>query len=142
VTDPFQFERRARDARALALVALSVVVLLALVFLVGAAWWIPAGIGLLTLPAAVEVLRDARSGLVLDGQALSWSSGRLRQRVPLARIAEVHLATTLDFSQRATLRLDTGERLRIPPQCIPPRRALDDALAARGLPHRRSLFAF
>ena len=142
MAEAFRFERRARDPWALALVALSVLSILGLVFLLDAAWWIPAGVGLLTLPAAVEALRDSRSWLVLDGQALSWSSGRRTQRVPLGRIAEVHLATTLDFSQRATLRLDTGERLRIPPHCLPPRRALDAALADRGLPHRRSLFAF
>jgi len=62
--------------------------------------------------------------------------------VPLGRIAEVRLATTLDFSQRATLLLDSGERLRIPPECLPPGRLIDAALAARGLPHQRSLFGF
>lgn len=142
MAEDFRFERHARDPRALALLGLSVLSILGLWLVVEAVWWIPAAVGLLTLPAAVEALRDSRSCLLLDGQTLSWSSGRWTQRVPLGRIAEVHLATTLDFSQRATLRLDTGERLRIPPQCLPPRRALDEALAVRGLPHRRSLFGF
>lgn len=142
MAEPFAFERRARDPRALALVGVSVVVVLALVLLIDAAWWISAGIGVLTLPAAVEALRDSRARLRLDDRALSWTSGRRTQDVPLARIAEVRLATTLDFSQRATVHLDTGERVRIPPECLPPGRALDDALAAMGLPYRRSVFGF
>lgn len=142
MAEPFAFERRARDSRALALVGLSAVVILALVFVFDAAWWIPAAIGLLTLPAAVEALRDSRARLRLDQRALSWTSGRRTQDVPLGRIVEVRLATTLDFSQRATVQIDTGERLRIPPECLPPGRALDAALAANGLPHRRSVFGF
>jgi hypothetical protein len=116
-------------------------VLLALI-LYGAAWWITGALALLTLPAIVEALRDASATLTLDDEALSWSSGRRARRVPLARIAEVRLATTLDFSQRAIVRADTGERLRIPPESLPPGRALDAALAARGIPHSRSLFGF
>lgn len=142
MAEPFGFERRARDPRALGLVGLSVLVVLLLIFVIDAAWWIAGGIALLTLPAALEALRDSRARLHLDDQALSWSSGRRSQRVPLPRIADVQLATTLDFSQRATVHLDTGERLRIPTECLPPGRALDAALTALGLPHRRSTFGF
>jgi hypothetical protein len=123
-------------------VGLSILAILAMVLVIDAAWWIPAGIGLLTLPAAIEAIRDSRARLDLDDRVLSWSSGRRAQAVPLPRIAELSLSTALDFSQRATVHLDTGERLRIPPECLPPGRALDAALAARGLPHRRSLFGF
>lgn len=142
MAEPFRFERSARAPRALALVALALAVLAALVFLVEAAWWIAAILALLTLPALVEALRDTRATLALDDSALSWSSGRRGRTVPLGRIAEARLATTLDFSQRASLLLDTGEKLRIPPECLPPGRALDAALTARGIPNRRNLFAF
>jgi hypothetical protein len=141
MADPLRFERSARGPRALALIATSAATMLALILL-GAAWWITAALALLTLPAVVEAIRDARATLTLDDHALSWSSGRRAQSVPLPRIAEVRLATTLDFSQRATVHSDTGERLRIPPECLPPGRALDDALKARAIPHRRSLFGF
>lgn len=142
MAEPFRHERRARDPRALGLVGVSVLAILAMVLVIEAAWWIPAGLGLLTLPAVIEAIRDSRARLELDDRALSWSSGRRAQAVPLHRIAEVSLSTALDFSQRATVHLNTGERLRIPPECLPPGRAVDAALAARGLPHRRSLFGF
>ena len=141
MAEPFRFVRSARGPRALGLIAAALAVLLALI-LYGAAWWITGALALLTLPAVVEALRDASATLTLDGEELAWSSGRHAQSVPLTRIAEVRLATTLDFSQRATVRADTGERLRIPPECLPPGRALDAALAARGIPHSRSLFGF
>jgi hypothetical protein len=142
MAEPLRFERRARGPRALALLGAALLVILAMVFLVEAAWWIVALLALLTLPAVIEAVRDARATLALDADALSWASGRRAQRVPLSRIAEVRLATTLDFSQRASVHLDTGERLRIPPECLPPGRVLDAALAAREVPQRRSLFGF
>jgi hypothetical protein len=141
MADPFRFERSARGPRALALIGAAVALLVTLI-VIGAAWWIVGGLGLLTLPAVVEALRGVRATLTLDDGALAWASGRRAQEVPLSRIAEVRLATTLDFSQRATVEADTGERLRIPPECLPPGRALDAALAARGIAHRRSLFGF
>jgi hypothetical protein len=141
MAEPLRFERRSRGRRSLALIELAVAVLVLLVIF-SAAWWIIAALALLTLPAVIEAIRDARATLTLDDHALSWSSGRRAQSVPLPRIAEVRLATTLDFSQRATVHADTGQTLRIPPECLPPGRALDDALTARAIPHRRSLFGF
>jgi hypothetical protein len=81
------------------------------------------GLALLTLPAVIDALRDARATLSLDddGAVLVERPAGAGRAAP--RIAEVRLATTLDFSQRATVRLDSGERLRIPPECLPPGRA-------------------
>ena len=141
MAEPFRFARSARGPRALGLIGVALTILLALI-LHDAAWWITGTLALLTHPAVVEAHRDASASLTLDDEALSWSSGRRARRVPLARIAEVRLATTLDFSQRATVLAGTGERLRIPPECLPPGRALDAALAARGITHSRSLFGF
>jgi hypothetical protein len=141
MAEPLRFERSARGPRALALIGTALAAIAALILL-GAAWWIIAGLALLALPAVVEAARDARATLTLDDHALSWSSGRRAQSVPLPRIAEVRLATTLDFSQRATVHADSGEKLRIPPECLPPGRTLDEALTARAIPHRRSLFGF
>jgi hypothetical protein len=142
MADPFTFERSAREPRALALIAIACLVLLALIVVVDAALWIVAILALLTLPAVIDAVRDTRARLVLDDSALDWRSGRREQSLPLARIEEVRLATRLDFSQRATVHLVTGEKLRIPPECLPPGRTLDGALAARGVPHHRSLFSF
>ena len=142
MAEPFRFERSAREPRAIALLAAAGSALAFLALVVEAAWWITAILALLALPAAIEAIGDARATLSIDEGRLAWSSGRRGQTVPLDRLAEVRLATTLDFSQRATLYLDTGEQLRVPPECLPPGRTLDAALAARNIPHRRSLFGF
>jgi hypothetical protein len=142
MAEPFRFERSAREPRALALLGTAAAALVFLVVVVGAAWWVTGGLALLALPAALDALRGARATLAIDDRTLSWSSGRRGQDIPLDRLAEVQLATTLDFSQRASLLLSTGQRLRIPPECLPPGRALDAALARRGISYRRSLFGF
>jgi hypothetical protein len=139
--EPYVYERSARDPRALALIGASLAVVLALILVVEAAWWITLLVGVATVPAVVEAFRDARSRLMLDATAISWESGHHRRSVPLSRVAEVTLATRLDFSQRASVHLTTGDRLRIPPQCLPGGRRLDAELAARGVPHRRALFS-
>jgi len=142
MAEPFRFERSAREPRALVLLATAGLVLAGLVLAVEAALWVTGTLALLALPAALDALRDARATLSIDDRTLSWSSGRRGQSIPLDRLAEVRLATTLDFSQRASLLLDTGEHLRIPPECLPPGRTLDTVLAERGIRHHRSLFGF
>jgi|GEM_PF-3499832 len=138
----FLHERSARGPRSLALIGIAVVVLLGMVFVVGAALWVIAIFALLTIPAIYDALRGARARLVLNDLTLGWESGRREQMIPLGRIEEVTLSTSLDFSQRATVQLTTGEKLRIPPECLPGGRLLDAELEARGIPHRRSLFSF
>ena len=138
----FIHERSARDPRSLALIGIAVLVLLGMIFVVGAALWVIAVFALLTIPAIYDALRGARARLVLNDLTLGWQSGRRDQMIPLGRIEEVTLSTSLDFSQRATVQLTTGEKLRIPPECLPGGRLLDAELQARGVPHRRSLFSF
>jgi len=138
----FVHERSARDPRALGLIAVAVTVLLLMVFLLETSTWIVAVLAVLTLPAILDALRDVRARLTLTDLALAWQSGRREQMVPLGRIDEVTLSTSLDFSQRATVRLTTGEKLRIPPECLPGGRLLDAELDARSIPYRRNLFSF
>ncbi len=138
----FIHERSARGPRSLALIGIAVLVLLGMIFVVGAALWVIAVFALLTIPAIYDALRGARARLVLNDLTLGWESGRRDQMIPLGRIEEVTLSTSLDFSQRATVQLTTGEKLRIPPECLPGGRLLDAELEARGVPHRRSLFSF
>ena len=138
----FIHERSARGPRSLALIGIAVLVLLGMIFVVGAALWVIAVFALLTIPAIYDALRGARARLVLNDLTLGWESGRRDQMIPLGRIEEVTLSTSLDFSQRATVQLTTGEKLRIPPECLPGGRLLDAELQARGVPHRRSLFSF
>lgn len=113
-----------------------------LIFGVGAHPVIVAIVALLIAPALWDVLRDARASLSVDGAEIAWQTGARTAAVPFTAIDEVVLATTLDFSQRASLRLTDGGRIRIPPECLPGGRVLDNTLEARGIRHRRSLFSF
>lgn len=140
--EPFVFERSARDPRALGLIGAALALILGLVFLVGAAIWIVATVAALTLPAVIDAVRGARTRLCLDNLTLSWKSGAREQMIPLGRIEAVRLSTSLDFSQRASVHLTTGEKLRIPPECLPGGRTLDTELERRGIAHQRSLFSF
>ncbi len=142
MAEPFRFQRRARRPAGLAVVAIALVTLAALIFLVDANPVIVVVVALITAPAAWEVLRDSHSLLHIDDEEISWTSGRRSRRVPLGEIDEVILSTSLDFSQRANLRLSGGPRLRIPPDCLPPGRVLDTEFTARNVAHRRSLFGF
>lgn len=140
--DAFVFERSARSPRALTMIGAAVVAILVMIFAIGAAIWITAIFAIFTLPAIYEAVTGARSRLRLDEETLEWQSGTRGQSFPIAQIEELTLATTLDFSQRATVRLTDGRKIRIPPDCLPGGKTLDAELSARDIPHRRSLFGF
>ena len=93
-------------------------------------------------PALYDLIRGATATLWLTEAEIGWTTGPRRVALPLERVDEVKLATTLDFSQRATLLLKDGQRLRIPPECLPGGRVLDTEFERRGIAHRRSLFSF
>lgn len=140
MAEPFQFARRARRPGALALVATALGFLGFLVFGVVAHPVLIAVYALLISPAIWEIFRNARASLTLDSDAIAWQSGGRGHAVALADVDRVNLRTTLDFSQRATIHLKTGQKLRIPAECLPGGRALDHALDAQGVTNSRSLF--
>ena len=142
MADPLVHRRHARSPRGVAIVAVALALIIGAVVLIDAAWWIAGIFLVLTLPAIWDLIRNREATLRLDDATLDWSSGRRAQSVPLAQIDQVSLSTTLDFSQRATVQVKSGEKLRIPPECLPGGRQLDRALDARGISNRRSLFSF
>ena len=142
MAEPFAFRRPARRPAALALVALALVFLAFLIFAVGAHPLIVTLVALLVAPAVWDVIRNAEATLEIDDTHLRWTSGARAGTARLDEIDEAVLATTLDFSQRASLHLPGAARMRIPPECLPPGRTLDAIFEARGIPHRRSLFSF
>ena len=141
MAEPFRFERRARRPFGIAMVAVAVLFLGVLVFALDASPLVVALFALITAPAVWEVLRDSRAWLKVDDTALTWQAGARRGNVALAQIDEVVLSTTFDLAPRARVRLKSGERFRLPMECLPPGRALDAALEARGVSHRRAFFA-
>ena len=142
MTEPLFFERRARRPFGIAMVAVALVCLAVLIFGIDAHPLLVTLFAIIVAPALWDVLRDNRATLALNDTHLSWTAGAQKIEIPFTEIDEVVLATTMDFSQRATIQLRDGRKIRIPPQCLPGGRVLDTALEARAVIHRRSLFSF
>lgn len=97
---------------------------------------------LLIAPAVWDVIKGSVATLRVDDTGIEWQSGARARRVAFDEIDTAILSTSLDFSQRATLQLKNGQKQRVPFECLPGGRVLDEAFEARGIPHRRSLFSF
>ncbi|MEM0946926.1 MAG: hypothetical protein AAGK37_05940 [Pseudomonadota bacterium] len=142
MADEFRYERPARRPAGYAMVGLGLALLLALIFVFDAHPLLIAVTALAVSPALYEIIRGTNATLRVDDNKIAWTSGTRAGEVPLNQIDTARLATTLDFSQRATLILKNGTKLRLPPESLPPGRALDGECEKRGIAHRRSLFSF
>ena len=140
MAEPFVFERRARRPGAYLMVGLALLFLLVLIFGIGAHPLIAAVFAALIAPAVRDLWRDTTASLRIDDDRLTWKAGSRSGEVALADIAEVQARTALDLSQRAAILTENGEKHRIPMPCLPGGRQLDEALEARGVRVRRSLF--
>ncbi|MVO15797.1 hypothetical protein GO984_08245 [Rhodobacteraceae bacterium CY05] len=105
-----------------------------------ASWWAVAFLALPTLPALWDLWRNTRSELTLDATQVIWRSGQLSDSVTLDQINLVRFDTRWDFSVRVTLILTSGDKLRLPPQVLPPHLMLENALQLRGVQTERHHF--
>lgn len=105
-----------------------------------ASWWVVAFLALPTLPALWDLWRNTRSELTLDATHFIWRSGQLSDSVTLDQIDLVRFDTRWDFSVRVTLILTSGDKLRLPPQVLPPHLMLENALQLRGVQTERHHF--
>lgn len=126
----FHHDNPGRRPAKLALV-LGVWALLALSWLLlSAAPWIVVPLGLIALPTLIDWLTDRPAWLEIEDGDLRWRNGRQAGELPLHRIARVHLDLRLDFSVRAMVETDGGNRVRLPDDALPSearfRRALED----------------
>jgi len=96
---------------------------------------------LCTLPALRDLIKNPTAGLVLGSDLLRWHSGKHDAEVALALIDHVRLDTRLDLSVRATVILQTGRRIRIPFEAIPPHQAFEAALNAHDIQTKRHHFS-
>lgn len=139
---PYRFQRRGRNAATALLAAAWLAVPAGLIATVGLSpWWL----ALLlppVLPAILDLVRDPRSGLVLDDTCLRWHRDGNQVAFDLADLDHLRFDTRWDFSVRVTLmpRAGAGRPLRLPPDVIPPHRAFEAALTARGVAVRRQHF--
>jgi hypothetical protein len=139
--DAFEFTRHGRSRRAVLVLALIYGLLLAAVVLVDAAVWLMAVLALLTLPALWDLWRNPSAGVRLDATRLEWHSGRRAAWMDLAEIDHMRLDTRWDFSVRATAVPHTGKRVRLPFESLPPHRAFETTLTARGVRVERHHFS-
>ncbi|WP_157022065.1 hypothetical protein [Parasedimentitalea huanghaiensis] len=137
---PCHFTRQARTVKlCVALVGIYTTLTFAVVVL-QASWWAVAFLALPTLPALWDLWRNTRSELTLDATQVIWRSGQLSDSVTLDQINLVRFDTRWDFSVRVTLILTSGDKLRLPPQVLPPHLMLENALQLRGVQTERHHF--
>lgn len=115
--------------------------LLALWLGLNAAEWIVVGLLLFTVPAALDFANARVATLRLDDTTVTWRSGRQSGDIALARIAKVRFETRLDLSVRVRLELETGRRITLPQDSLPPWQSLWDAFEARGIRTERHHFS-
>lgn len=137
---PLEFVRHARSWRVLALLICIYAGVGWLLWRFNAVWWIGAGLIVPTLPALYEAVTGSRAGLRLDADTLGWFTGRRGGTLALAEVARMRLDTRWDFSVRATAILQDGKTVRLPYESLPPHRAFEAALQARGIPVERHHF--
>lgn len=114
---------------------------LALWLTIDLAHWVAALLLAPTLPAAWDFASARTACLRLDDRMLEWRSGRATGQVALVRLDRVRFETRLDLTVRVRLVLDSGKRLSIPQDCLPPWPTLQQALEARGLRTERHHFS-
>ncbi|AZV77550.1 hypothetical protein EBB79_06355 [Parasedimentitalea marina] len=140
MSENFNFSRNSRSPQLIAILVTVYAVLIALHFTIDASWWIVTVLALPTLPAAWDYWRDTLSGLSLGPDQIEWYSGQQTGKLALNKVKLARFDTRWDFSVRVTFILDSGKKLRLPPQVVPPHRQLEPELQARGIQTRRHHF--
>lgn len=138
---PLRFERPPRTAWSIVVLAGLWLAIVALWWLTEASNWIAAALLLATVPAALDFAMGRRAGFGLDDDRLTWHSGRQSGEVALTRIAAVRFERRFDLTVRVRVQIDSGRRIRIPQDALPPQEVLDKALTARGIRTERHPFA-
>ncbi|MFS4582659.1 hypothetical protein [Phaeobacter sp. C3_T13_0] len=131
--ETYQYTRTARSPRLIFAVCLWAAAVLGMFVLLSAAVWITAILILPLLPGLWELWRNPTALFNLDKTRLYWRNASGATEIPLGQISHIRLDKRWDFSHRATVHMTDGKRLRIPPDCQPPHRALEQAVTAVGV---------
>mgnify|MGYP000545439582 CR=1 FL=1 len=142
MAEPFVFTRQGRSQRTFAVLIVIYAVLLGLIVVVDAAWWVMALLALPTVPALWDLYHNPGAGVRLGDTELSWHSGRRTGALALNDINYMRFDTRWDFSVRVSAMRDAKKRVHLPFECIPPHRDFEAAFQARGIEVRRSHFSF
>lgn len=93
------------------------------------------------LPLLWDMARDAGTWFELTQTTLSWRAGRHTGSLPLSQIDRTELVIRMDLSSKLTVVLNDGQRLRLPPACLPGPHGLEAALMAADVPVIRKFFS-
>ncbi|MCR9126923.1 MAG: hypothetical protein NXH82_12455 [Rhodobacteraceae bacterium] len=137
----FEHATSGRSLRTALVVGAVYAALLAAILVLGAAWWIMALVALTTFPALWDLWTDRGAGLRLDNETLRWHAGRHHAELDLREIDHMRFDTRLDFSVRVSAVLPNRRRIRLPYESLPPHKALETALTARGIRVERHHFS-
>ncbi|MBK0328674.1 hypothetical protein I5535_15390 [Rhodobacteraceae bacterium F11138] len=140
MNDGFEYIRHGRTARMAGLLLGIYAVLAGAVVFLDAAWWLMAGLGLLTLPALWDWYANPSAGVRLTETHLFWHSGRRQGQLALSEIDHMRFETRWDFSVRVSAVLHNRKAVRLPYEATPPHRVFERQLQARGLTVNRSHF--
>lgn len=139
--DDFVFVRQGRSHKTIAVLIVVYAVLISLVLLVDAVWWLMLVLALLTLPAVWDLATNPSAGVHLDDTQLRWHSGRRKAVVDLGEIDHMRFDTRWDFSVRVMVVLKTKKKIRLPFEALPPHRAFETVFLERDIPVKRHHFS-
>lgn len=134
-------QRSARSPAGFVAMALGLA-LLAGLWAIGAHWFVLVLLALPLVLLGLDLLRDTPSRFELSQTHLIFAHGNQKIALPLAEIDKIRLNRRLDFSWRVTVLMTDGRKFRLPPPCIPPMDAFEQALASRDVRQEKVLFAF
>ncbi len=137
---PFAFTRQNRTQRAVLTLICVYALLIGLVILLNAAWWLMALLALPTLPALADVLKDTSAGMELTDKALRWHTGKRQGEIELSDIDRFRFDTRWDFSVRVSAVLKSDKRLRLPDESLPPHKQFEEILNQAGFAVERHHF--
>lgn len=97
-------------------------------------------LGVFTLPALWDLIRNPLAGVDLSATHLRWFTGPRDAVIALSEVDHIRLDTRLDFSVRASVVLPSGRKIRLPFESTPPHQAFEDALNLQGVTVKRFHF--
>ncbi|WP_170478878.1 hypothetical protein [Ruegeria arenilitoris] len=137
---PFTFVRHNRSQRTVVILIVVYTVLIGMVILFDAVWWLMGILALATLPAVWDVMKNTSAGMQLDGQKLYWHTGNRKGQLSLTQIDRFRFDTRWDFSVRVSAILNSDKRVRLPDESLPPHRDLEMVLKGAGFAVERHHF--
>ncbi len=98
-----------------------------------APWYFLAPVAIGTAMCAVMIINNRQSGMELSGKTLRLYSGKWAETIAVSDIDEMQATRWNDSAPSAALHLKSGKKTSIPGYSVGSVKALEHALAARGI---------